>query len=100
VRARLRGRPFSIDKAAALLGLEAIAVPCDGEMRMRPDRLREALERRPVAVVATAGTTDFGSLDPLREVAEACEATGSTPRRAPSPTRSTSRSRRRAGSTR
>ena len=66
---------FSIAKAAALLGLEAVAIPCDDEMRMRPDALHKALESRPVAVVATAGTTDFGSIDPLAEIAAACQDT-------------------------
>ncbi|MFI7104659.1 pyridoxal phosphate-dependent decarboxylase family protein [Streptomyces sp. NPDC050161] len=72
---------FSIQKAATLLGLGADAVlpvPVDATKRMRTDALAAALERChrdgliPMAVVATAGTTDFGSIDPLPEIADLC----------------------------
>ncbi|WP_411124676.1 pyridoxal phosphate-dependent decarboxylase family protein [Streptomyces sp. x-19] len=70
---------FSIRKSATLLGLGAeavIAVPADDTRRMRTDALAAELERCrrdgliPMAVVATAGTTDFGSIDPLPQVAD------------------------------
>ncbi|WP_438488689.1 pyridoxal phosphate-dependent decarboxylase family protein [Streptomyces sp. S186] len=69
---------FSIRKSATLLGMGAeavIAVPVDDTRRMRTDALAAELERCrrdgliPMAVVATAGTTDFGSIDPLPEIA-------------------------------
>ncbi|WP_422401844.1 pyridoxal phosphate-dependent decarboxylase family protein [Arthrobacter sp. 3Tela_A] len=69
---------FSIRKSAALLGLGEDAVhliECDADRRLRPQALRNALaESRsrgevPMAIVATAGTTDFGSIDPLLECA-------------------------------
>ena len=72
---------FSVTKAASLLGMGAdavIAIPCDEERRMRPAALERALARChedgtvPMAVVATAGTTDFGSIDPLGEIAPTC----------------------------
>lgn len=74
---------FSIQKAAALLGLgyEAVVpVPCDGYFRMDPDALdtllTDCVDRGeiPMAVVATAGTTDFGSIDPLPAIASLCKA--------------------------
>ncbi|MDG9717262.1 aminotransferase class V-fold PLP-dependent enzyme [Streptomyces sp. DH24] len=69
---------FSTHRACAALGLGEAAVqplPVDGRRRMRPDALAAALDslgpdQTPVAVVATAGTTDFGSVDPLPEIAE------------------------------
>ncbi|WP_052411404.1 pyridoxal phosphate-dependent decarboxylase family protein [Streptomyces sp. NRRL S-118] len=69
---------FSTHRACAALGLGEAAVhpvPVDAHRRMRPDALAAALDalgpdRTPVAVVATAGTTDFGSIDPLPEIAE------------------------------
>jgi L-2,4-diaminobutyrate decarboxylase len=71
---------FSIRKAAVVLGLgpdAVVEVPTDSR-RMDPGALARELEgaRRfglvPMAVVATAGTTDFGSIDPLSEVADVC----------------------------
>ncbi|GGQ01199.1 pyridoxal phosphate-dependent decarboxylase family protein [Streptomyces roseolilacinus] len=69
---------FSVARACAVLGLGEDAVrtvPVDGRHRMRPEALDAMLRRvdpdtqLPVAVVATAGTTDYGSVDPLPEVA-------------------------------
>ncbi|MFE1775937.1 pyridoxal phosphate-dependent decarboxylase family protein [Streptomyces sp. NPDC059008] len=76
---------FSIRKAATLLGLGAeavISVPADADKRMRTTDLADELARCrrdgliPMAVVATAGTTDFGSIDPLPEIAELCDRYG------------------------
>lgn len=68
---------FSIQRAAGAIGLgesAVIPVPVDLERRMCTRALEAALDKlRPeetlVAIVATAGTTDFGSIDPLRELA-------------------------------
>ncbi|MFG2829501.1 pyridoxal phosphate-dependent decarboxylase family protein [Streptomyces sp. NPDC048434] len=76
---------FSIRKSATLLGMGAeavISVPSDENKRMRTDSLAEELARCrrdgliPMAVVATAGTTDFGSIDPLPEIAGLCAGYG------------------------
>ncbi|MFF3545243.1 pyridoxal phosphate-dependent decarboxylase family protein [Streptomyces platensis] len=76
---------FSIRKSATLLGMGAeavIAVPSDHTKRMRTDALAAELARCqrdgliPMAVVATAGTTDFGSIDPLPEIAGLCAGYG------------------------
>ncbi|MEY9873053.1 L-2,4-diaminobutyrate decarboxylase [Streptacidiphilus sp. MAP12-33] len=72
---------FSVEKSAHLLGLGARAarpVATDERRRMDPRALERALERcrrageLPMAVVATAGTTDFGSIDPLPAIAAVC----------------------------
>jgi glutamate/tyrosine decarboxylase-like PLP-dependent enzyme len=72
---------MSISKAAALLGLghdSVRLIPVDEAFRMQTDALRDAVRRdlahgrKPIAVVASAGTTATGSIDPLRAVAEIC----------------------------
>lgn len=76
---------FSVRKSTKLLGLPedaVIAVETDGERRLRTDALARELDRcrddglTVMAVVATAGTTDFGSIDPLPEIAQLCSAAG------------------------
>ncbi|MEU7056214.1 lysine decarboxylase DesA [Streptomyces sp. NPDC046197] len=76
---------FSVRKSAKLLGLSpesVVPVPVDHDKRMQTVALAHELERCraaglvPMAVVATAGTTDFGSIDPLPEIAELCERFG------------------------
>ncbi|MET8943964.1 lysine decarboxylase DesA [Streptomyces sp. NPDC004542] len=72
---------FSVQKSARLLGLgpdSVVRIPVDHDRRMQTVALARELERcareglTPMAVVATAGTTDFGSIDPLPEIAELC----------------------------
>ncbi|MET7882396.1 lysine decarboxylase DesA [Streptomyces avermitilis] len=72
---------FSVKKSAKLLGLNAdsvVSIPVDHDKRMQTVALAHALDRCkrdglvPMAVVATSGTTDFGSIDPLPEIAELC----------------------------
>lgn len=67
---------FSVHRACAALGLgedAVVPVPVDATHRMRPDALDAALrelgDATPIAVVATAGSTDFGSIDPLPQIA-------------------------------
>ncbi|MFF2145757.1 pyridoxal phosphate-dependent decarboxylase family protein [Kitasatospora sp. NPDC058190] len=70
---------FSVQRSAALLGLgerAVVSVPVDRQLRMRPQGLERALAevsragRTPIAVVATAGTTDTGAIDPLAAAAD------------------------------
>ncbi|MFD6323839.1 lysine decarboxylase DesA [Streptomyces sp. NPDC058442] len=72
---------FSVQKSAKLLGLGPDAVvplPVDHDKRLQTVALARELARCaedglvPMAVVATAGSTDFGSIDPLPEIAELC----------------------------
>lgn len=76
---------FSIRNAAMLLGLgakAAIAIETDSLHRMDPRILRCRLEEDtaagliPMAISATAGTTDFGSIDPLPELRRLADSTG------------------------
>lgn len=71
---------FSINRACAALGMGESAVrpiAVDSEQRMDVVALRKELSRLSadhtiVAVVATAGTTDFGSVDPIHAIADLC----------------------------
>ncbi|MEU3147356.1 MULTISPECIES: lysine decarboxylase DesA [unclassified Streptomyces] len=72
---------FSVQKSAKLLGLgpdAVVSIPVDHDKRMQTVALARELARCaedgqvPMAVVATAGSTDFGSIDPLPEIAGLC----------------------------
>ncbi|WP_030692627.1 pyridoxal-dependent decarboxylase [Streptomyces globisporus] len=69
----------SFRRAVWLLGLpEPVVVPTPSGT-MDPEALHEALDRTgegPVLVVATAGTTDEGLIDPLPALADVCAAHG------------------------
>lgn len=76
---------MSIPKAAALLGLGHNAVrliAVDEAFRMLAEDLRRAISldlrngKVPVAVVASAGTTATGSIDPLTAIADICNEFG------------------------
>jgi aromatic-L-amino-acid decarboxylase len=76
---------YSITRAVELLGIGSDRlrdIPIDDEHRMRPDLLEEAIDRdiaddvTPVAVVATAGTTLTGAIDPIAPIAEICAPRG------------------------
>ncbi|MHB8837959.1 MAG: pyridoxal phosphate-dependent decarboxylase family protein [Gemmatimonadaceae bacterium] len=72
----------SVDKAAMTLGLgleNVVHVASDASFRMRPEMLARAIQAdralgyRPVAVVATAGTTSMTSVDPIDDIATICQ---------------------------
>jgi len=76
---------FSVVKAARVMGLgdeAVISVPCDQLRQMRTSALAGQLAQIkrngliPMAVVATAGTTDFGSIDPLPAISGLCASAG------------------------
>ncbi len=72
-------------KALRVVGLgETVSheIPLDDRYRMRPDALAAAISedraagRRPWLVVASAGTTDVGAIDPLADIADVAGAEG------------------------
>lgn len=76
---------FSVVKSARILGFAAdavVTVDVDSEGRMRPEALSAGIEKasqagRPVvAIVATAGTTDLGAIDPLEAIADLADRHG------------------------
>ena len=75
----------TIAEAADMMGIGERAVrsiPTDEEFRMRPDELERAVAddlaagMHPFCVVATAGTTATGAIDPIPAVADICERHG------------------------
>jgi L-2,4-diaminobutyrate decarboxylase len=73
---------FSNQKNASLMGLgeqSIVMVKTDSRFRMDTEALEAAILREkelgniPVAIVATAGTTDFGNVDPLKEIGRIAE---------------------------
>jgi aromatic-L-amino-acid decarboxylase len=72
----------SIEKAVLLLGLGQKGlrkIETDEQFRIRPDKLREAIEEDkrcgfiPFCVVATVGTTSTTSIDPIEAIVPVCE---------------------------
>jgi aromatic-L-amino-acid/L-tryptophan decarboxylase len=71
----------SVEKGAIALGLgehNVRRLASDSQFRMNVNALREAVASdlrhgfKPLAVVATVGTTSTASVDPVREIAEVC----------------------------
>ncbi len=72
---------YSVVRAAELLGIgsnHVRALPIDERRRLRPDAVARAIDMDmaagivPVAVVATAGTTLTGAVDPIDALADVC----------------------------
>jgi len=70
---------FSIRRAAVMLGIgtdNIVTIDTDDEFRMRADALEAALAEHDniICVVASAGTTNTGAIDPLPQIADLCSA--------------------------
>ncbi|MFZ5896104.1 MAG: pyridoxal phosphate-dependent decarboxylase family protein [Myxococcota bacterium] len=76
---------YSVQRSLQIAGfgtaaLETVAV--DSRFRLRPELLPNALQRlrargrRPIALVASAGSTATGAYDPLQPIADFCEREG------------------------
>jgi aromatic-L-amino-acid decarboxylase len=75
----------SIEKAAIVLGLgegNVVRIPSDAAFRMEVSTLRSAMRAdiaagyRPLAAIATVGTTSTASVDPVRDIADVCHEQG------------------------
>jgi glutamate/tyrosine decarboxylase-like PLP-dependent enzyme len=69
----------TIHRSVAVLGMgrnSVLHIPVDDKSRLSPDALRKQIEKDqklnilPVAIVANAGSTNTGSIDPLQEIGE------------------------------
>jgi L-2,4-diaminobutyrate decarboxylase len=74
------GAHSSIASACDIMDAELVAVPADDRWRLTGEKLRVVLDEHGpetfIAVVATAGTTNFGIIDDLASVAEVCREYG------------------------
>lgn len=75
----------TIQRSAGVLGIGRRAtqvIACDNQGRMRVDALRAAIEKDrtsgivSMAIVASAGTTNTGAIDPLKEIGEIARENG------------------------
>ena len=76
---------FSVIKALRIMGLtgeQIHMIPCDDSLRMDAFQLEQAIlqdekaGKKPFMVVATAGTTNTGCIDPLSQIAGICSSHG------------------------
>src|SRR5262245_36834482 len=72
----------SVEKALRVLGFareQVRMLPSDGAFRLRAESLRQAVAedragaKQPFCVIANAGTTNTGAIDPLDELADICQ---------------------------
>lgn len=61
---------YSIDKACELQQLKLLHTKLDDGYRASVENIQERMSRETLAIVATAGTTALGSVDPIKEIAE------------------------------
>lgn len=76
---------MSIPKSVALLGIgrdNLRLIPTDAQFRMVPEKLEASIGqdkvagKKPIAIVASAGTVNTGAIDPLRRIAEIAQRHG------------------------
>ncbi|MGQ3328977.1 MULTISPECIES: tyrosine decarboxylase MfnA [Halorubrum] len=67
---------FSFHKAAELLGVELRTVPVDDDFRTRTDAVAAAVDESTALVVGVAGSTEYGRVDPIPELARIAREAG------------------------
>ena len=61
---------FSFKKAADMLNLKIVEAKLDDDYKINVESLREAISDKTVAIVAIAGTTELGLIDPIEEISK------------------------------
>ncbi|ELZ48262.1 L-tyrosine decarboxylase [Halorubrum californiense DSM 19288] len=67
---------FSFTKAAEVLGVELRTVPLDDDYRADPNAVAAAVDDATALVVGVAGSTEYGRVDPIPELAAIAEEAG------------------------
>jgi tyrosine decarboxylase / aspartate 1-decarboxylase len=61
---------YSFDKAAQMLGVELRRAPLDDAMRADVDAMAGLIDKNTIALIAVAGTTEFGQVDPIPAISK------------------------------
>ena len=61
---------FSFKKAADMLNLKIVEVSIDDNYKIDVESLKSVISDKTVAIVAIAGTTELGLIDPIEEISE------------------------------
>ena len=61
---------FSFKKAADMLNLKIVEAKLDDNYKIDVESVREAISDKTVAIVAIAGTTELGLIDPIEEISK------------------------------
>ncbi|ACA86291.1 tyrosine decarboxylase MfnA [Shewanella woodyi] len=61
---------YSMKKIFDLLDLTAVILPVDEKFRMDISQINKHISENTVAIVATAGSSEFGSIDPIEELSD------------------------------
>jgi len=61
---------FSFKKACDILSIETRSVPLGPDKRIHADAAAELIDKNTIAMVAVAGTTEYGMVDPIADLAK------------------------------
>jgi tyrosine decarboxylase/aspartate 1-decarboxylase len=61
---------FSFKKAADMLNLRIVEAKLDDDYKIDVESVKESISDKTVAIVAIAGTTELGLIDPIEEISE------------------------------
>lgn len=61
---------FSFEKAADILGIKLVKIKHDGEYKIDLKSVKENINKNTVAIVGVAGTTELGTIDPIKELSD------------------------------
>ncbi len=64
---------YSFQKASQLLGVKLRRAPLDDRLRADPAEMAALVDKNTIALVAVAGTTEFGQVDPVDEIGRIAE---------------------------
>ena len=67
---------FSFKKACDILGLEMRRAPLRKDYRMDAEKAAGLVDRHTIAIVGVAGTTEYGMVDPIADLAEIAQQDG------------------------